>query len=55
MNNDIVVSIYNGKSKKTGKNFDAIKLEIGDWSTLVFPRSSFELKYIKNILEAQND
>lgn len=55
MNNDITVSIYNGKSKKTGKNFQAIKLEIGDWSTLVFPRSAFELQYIKNILGSSNE
>lgn len=55
MNNEISVSIYNGKSRKTGKNFQAIKLEIGDWSTLVFPKSHFELNYIKKILEAVNE
>lgn len=55
MNEDIIVSIHKGKSKKTGKDFECIKLEIGDWSTLVFPRSAFELNYIKQILGVENE
>lgn len=55
MENDVIVSIHNGKSKKTGKPFQCIKLEIGEWSTLVFPRSSFELNYIKSILGTDNE
>ena len=55
MNDDIIVSIHKGKSKKTGKDFECIKLEIGDWSTLVFPRSAFELNYIKQILGSDNE
>lgn len=51
MNNKISISEYKGTSKKTGKEYRAIKLEIGDWNTLVFPRSEFEYNYIKGILE----
>lgn len=51
MENDIVVSIYQGKSKKSGKDFECIKLDIGDWSTLVFPKSEFELNYIKKVIK----
>ena len=50
MKNDIYVELYTGKSKKTGKDFEAIKVTIGDWSSLVFPRSGFELNYIKKVL-----
>lgn len=46
------IEIISGKSQKTGKSYEAIKLTIGDWSSLVFPRSSFEMNYIKSILEA---
>lgn len=51
MNDDIKVSIVTGTSKKTGKEYTAIKLEIGDWSSLVFPRSAFEMGYIQGVLE----
>lgn len=51
-NTDIIVELVNGKSKKTGKDYKAIKLTIGDWSTFVFPRSPFELNYIEKVLNA---
>lgn len=54
-NIDIIVDIVKGKSKKTGKEYEAIKLAIGDWSTLVFPRSPFEMNYIKKVLNANAD
>lgn len=54
MNKEINVEIIQGTGKKSGKDYEAIKLTIGDWSQLVFPRSAFELNYIKEILEAQN-
>lgn len=50
MNEEIHVEIIQGKSNKTGNNYEAIKLTIGDWSSLVFPRSAFEMKYIKEVL-----
>lgn len=49
---NVTVEIINGQSKKTGKNYSAIKLTIGDWSQLVFPRSAFEMDYIKQQLDA---
>lgn len=53
MNKTISVSLIEGKSKKSGKTYNAIKLEIGDWNTLVFPRSRFELNYIKSIIDSK--
>lgn len=52
-NNKIFVEKYVGKSKKSGKQFTAIKLSIGDWNTLVFPRSQFELNYIFKVLDTK--
>lgn len=43
------VSVYNGTGKASGKPFKAIKLEIGKWSTLVFP-TEFEWDYIEKTL-----
>lgn len=48
-NNDIYVELYKGKSKK-GNDFEAVKVTIGEWSSLIFPRSGFELNYIKKVL-----
>lgn len=49
-NNDIYVELYKGKSKKSGNDFEAVKVSIGEWSSLIFPRSAFELNYIKKVL-----
>lgn len=49
---NVTVEIITGKSKKTGNDYSAVKLTIGDWSQLVFPRSAFEMDYIKQQLEA---
>ena len=54
MNNEIIVELVKGQSKKTGKDYEAIKLSIGAWNTLVFPRSPFELNYIKKVLKEDN-
>lgn len=53
MNNKITINPFSGKSSKTGKEYHCFKLEIGDWSTLIFPRSKFERDYIESVLEAQ--
>ncbi len=50
-NKSVHIEHVTGKSKKTGKEYNAVKLSIGDWSTLVFPRSSFEAKYIFDIID----
>lgn len=51
-NNEITVAVKTLKSKKTGNNFEALELKIGEWNTLVFPRTRFELNYIKSVLNA---
>lgn len=38
--------IYQGTSK-AGKPYEALRIKIGDWETLVFPRTRFEMAYIK--------
>lgn len=48
------LEIVKGESKKTGKEYRALKVSIGDWSTLVFPRSRFEMDYIENYLREHN-
>lgn len=48
--NEITVEVQTFKSKKTGNNYEALKLSIGEWSTIVFPRTRFELNYIKSFL-----
>lgn len=47
----ITVEKYHGESKKTGKPFDCLRLSIGDWSSLVFLKSSFERKYVFDMLD----
>lgn len=44
------ISIFTGTSKKTGKDYTAIKVQVGKWSTLVFPKSTFELDYLREVL-----
>lgn len=44
------ISVVNGKSKKTGKDYEAVKVVIGDYETLIFP-TKFEMKYIKEYIE----
>lgn len=39
------------KSKKTGKDFEALEFHIDDYSTLAFP-TRLEMKYIKNLLKS---
>lgn len=53
MNKDIKVEHVKGKSKK-GNDYDAIRLSIGDWSSLVFPRTRFECNYVFSILDDFN-
>jgi len=46
------ISIVGGISNKTGKPWTAISVQVGKWKTLVFPKSSFELDYVKEQLGA---
>jgi len=52
MNSNIKVEIVSGhwKSDET-KTWEAVKVTVGDWSTIIFPKSQFETKYIKDYLE----
>lgn len=45
---EIKVEIVNGRSK-AGKDYEALKLTVGEYETLIFP-SKFEMKYIKSVL-----
>lgn len=47
--NNINVTIYKGKSKK-GSDFEALRLKIGEYETLIFP-TKIEMIYIKNLIE----
>lgn len=47
------ITLYEGKSKKDNTPYTALLLTVGKWSALYFPKSEFELEYIKSILEAQ--
>lgn len=41
---------FEGKNKE-GRPYSAIKLAIGDYETLLFPRSRMELNYLNNIID----
>lgn len=53
MNTKINVEIYEAVSKKTNKPYRALKLSVGEWSTLIFPQSKFEWEHIEKVFEAQ--
>lgn len=47
------VKIQTGKvkeGKNKGQDWYGVRIEIGSWSTLVFPKSKFEMDYIKDQL-----
>jgi len=44
------ISVYEGVSKKTGNAYEAISIKVGEWSTLIFAKSKFEMEYIKKQL-----
>lgn len=43
------IEIVSGTGKKSGKEYKALKITVGDWDTIVFP-SKFELKYLESVL-----
>lgn len=47
------IDIVSGKSKKTGKEYEAVRVQIGDWSSLLFPRTRFEMEYIKRVINGE--
>ena len=48
---NIELQKYQGTSKKTNKSFDAFKLVIGDFETLIFPRSPMEKNYLNRLID----
>lgn len=55
MENYTKLEIIHGKQKKDPtKEWKALKVTIGDWSTVFFPKSKFEMDYIEKTLE-END
>lgn len=58
MNNDeneILVDLVKGKSRKTGKDYECVRVRIGDWIGYCFPRSTFEYSYLHKILGEPDD
>jgi len=45
------VTIYAGTSKKNGRPYKGVLVEVGEWSQLIFPKSSFETQYLEKHLE----
>ena len=53
MNENTTVEIITGTIKQgdnKGKEWKAIKLHIGDWSTVIFTKTNFEMQYIEKVL-----
>lgn len=52
-NTKMTIEIQEGKQKKDpSKKWRAVKVEIGSWSTLIFPKSNFEMDYIEKVIQA---
>lgn len=43
------ITIFTGKSKE-GKEYKAVKIQIGKWDALYFPKTKFEMDYIEESL-----
>lgn len=54
MTNEPTLTIVSGISNKTQKEYKALMLKIGDWSSLYFPQSQFEMTYIVKYAEENN-
>jgi hypothetical protein len=46
-----VVEIITGINKTTKKEWKGLKIVIGDWSTLIFTKSKFEMDYIEKYVK----
>ena len=45
------ITLYEGVGKDSKKPFTALKLEVGDWNVLYFPKSRFEMEHLKKYLQ----
>lgn len=52
-NQNISISVIDGERKDGKGKWKALKVEIGEWSTVVFPRTRFEMNYIEKIINAK--
>lgn len=52
-NNTISISVKKGE--KNGREWSALLVEIGGWSTLVFPKSRFEMEYIEKVIDKSSE
>jgi len=50
VNSSTTVEIISGTNKETKREWEAIKVTIGDFSFLHFTKSKFELDYVKKTL-----
>jgi hypothetical protein len=46
----VTIEIYTGTARESGKEYQCLKLTIGEWSTLIFAKTPFELAYLKSQL-----
>jgi hypothetical protein len=51
MQNEPTLTIVSGIGKESKKPYTALMLKIGDWTQMVFTKSSFETKYILKYAE----
>ena len=40
------IELVQATSKKTGNPYTAVKITIGEWSTMVFPKGTMERNYL---------
>lgn len=52
--NPASIYIVKRHSEKAGKDYSAVKVEVGEWSTLVFAEP-FAIKYLSNYLEVVDE
>lgn len=45
-----LIKVVSGIGKKSNKPWKGISIQIGDWKTLVFAKTPFEMKYLEEIL-----
>jgi len=50
-NENVKIEVQTGTQKKdASKTWKGLRISIGDWSTLIFPKSNFEMEYIEKTL-----
>jgi len=49
------IEIVTGIGKESKKEWKAIKVVVGDWQTLVFPKTKFEMDYIEKTIEDEKN